>query len=113
MEKRVQLVSVQPSGGALVLALVSIRVPALVLRLVVKQSDQEVDVLHSQPQNFILAELLVGWVRGNEFPQLGKSSVHVLLAPALAAVGKDAASYFLRWACRTNMYTECRSTWGS
>lgn len=95
--KRFPFVTVQPGRGALVLILC--RVPALVLCLVVEQSDQEVDVLHSQTEDFILAELLVRRVCGDEFPQLGERPVHVLLSPALAAVGEDTASEFLRRAC--------------
>lgn len=99
LEQRVELL-LQPGGGALVL-LVHVRVPAaLVLGLVIQQSHQEVDVLDRQPQNFILAELLVGRMRRDEFPQLGESPVDVLLAPALTTVGEDAAGYFLRRACR-------------
>lgn len=94
LKKRVPFISVQFSCGALVLILS--RVPAFVLCLVIEQSDQEVDVFHSQTEDFILAELLVGWVCGNEFPQLRERPVHVLLPPALAAVGEDTASEFLR-----------------
>lgn len=97
LEERVEC-PLRAGGGALVFL---VRVPAaLVLGLVVQQGDQEVDVLDRQAQNFVLAELLVGRVRGDEFPQLGESPVHVLLAPALAAVGEDAAGDFLRRACR-------------
>lgn len=99
LEQGVELL-LQPGGGALVLP-VHVWVPAaLVLSLVVQQSDQEVDVLDRQAQNFVLAELLVGRMCRDEFPQLGKSPVDVLLAPALTAVGEDATGYFLRRACR-------------
>lgn len=97
LKKSVPLVTVQPGCRAFVLGLLVLsRVPALVLRLVAEQSDQEVDVLHGQTQDFILAELLVGRVRGDEFPQLGEGAVHVLLSPALAAVGEDTAGDLLR-----------------
>lgn len=64
--------------------------------LVIEQSDQEVDVLHSQTKDFILAELLIRWVCGNEFSELRESPVHILLSPALTGVGEDTASKFLR-----------------
>lgn len=95
LEKRVEFL-VQPGGGALILLVPA----ALVLGLVVEQSDQEVDVLDRQPQDFVLAELFVRRVRRDEFPQLGERPVDVLLAPPLTAVGEDAASDFLRRACR-------------
>jgi len=97
MKKTIQFITVQPGRGSLVLVLS--RVPALVLGLVVEQRDQEVDVFDSQTEDLVLAELLVGRVCGNELPQLGESPVHVLLSPALTAVGEDTASDFLRRAC--------------
>lgn len=108
LEQRVELL-LQPGGGVLV-SLVQARVrAALVLGLVVQQGDQEVDVLDRQPQDLVLAELLVGRMRGDEFPQLGERPVDVLLAPALTAVGEDAAGYLLRLACRKiQMYSEGR-----
>lgn len=99
LKERVQFVTVQPGRDAFVLSLIVSGVPALVLGLVVEQSDQEVDVLHSQTKDLVLAELLVGWVCGNELSQLRESAVHVLLSPALAAVGEDTASDFLWRAC--------------
>lgn len=101
LKEMLQFVTIQPGCGAVILRLLLIGVFALVLCLVVEQSDQEVDVLHSQTQDFILAELLVRWMCGNEFSQLGESPIYVLLPPALTAVGEDTASNFLRRACLT------------
>lgn len=107
LEKRIQFVTVQPNCGAFFLGLILRWVPALVLCLVVEQSDQEVDVLDSKTQDFILAELLVRWVCGNEFSQLRESPVHVLLSPALTAVCEDTPGNFLRRACKTQILWAC------
>lgn len=110
LKKRVQSAAHRPCYGTLVLGWVLSWVPALVLGLVIEQSDQEVDVLYSQAQDFVLAELLVRWVSGNEFPQLRESPVHILLSPALTAVGEDTASKFLRGAYWTHMNTVYESS---
>lgn len=109
LEKRVQFVTVRPNCGAFFLGLILSWVPALVLCLVVEQSDQEVDVLDSKTQDFILAELLVRRVCGNEFSQLRESPVHVLLSPALTAVCEDTPGNFLRRACKTQILWVCRA----
>lgn len=57
--------------------------------LVAQQLGQEVDVLHGQSEDLVLAELLVRRVGGDELAELGECPVHVLLSPALAAVGED------------------------
>lgn len=95
LKTRVQFFACQTRSHALILHIILSRVPALVLVLVIEQCDQEVDVLHGQAEDFVLAEFLVGWVRGNEFPQLRESPVDVLLSPAFTAVGEDAAGEFL------------------
>ena len=57
--------------------------------LVAQQLGQEVDVLHGQSEDLVLAELLVRRVGGDERAELGERPVHVLLSPALAAVRED------------------------
>lgn len=59
--------------------------------LVLQKVGEEADVLHSKSQNLIFAQLLVWGVSGDEFPQLCKRAVYILLSPALAAVCEDAA----------------------
>ncbi len=56
--------------------------------LALQQSHQEVDVAHGQPQDLVLAELFLGRVRGDEFPQLCEGCVDIMLAPALTCVGE-------------------------
>lgn len=56
--------------------------------LALQQTRQEVDVAHGQPQDLVLAQLLLGRVRGDELAQLGEGAVDVVLAPALARVGE-------------------------
>lgn len=51
--------------------------------------DKEVDVSHGQPERLVLAQFFVWWVCGNEFPQLGKGAVDILLPPPLPGVGED------------------------
>lgn len=51
--------------------------------------DQKVDVPHRQAKRFVLAQLFVWRVGGDELPQLGKGAVHVLLPPALPRVCEE------------------------
>lgn len=104
LEKRRLSFPAQPGPGAPVLSTVLPWVPTLVLGLVVQQSDQEVDVLDCQAQDLIFAELLVRRVCGDQFSQLKKRAVNVLLPPALPAVGEDTAGEFLRraWSKHTS-----------
>ena len=60
------------------------RLPALTLQ----QLHQEVDVAHGEPQDLVLAQLLLRGVRGDQLPQLGEGRVDVVLAPALPGVGE-------------------------
>lgn len=64
------------------------------LLLVIKQLGQEVDVLHSQAKDLVLAELLVWGMRGNQLAQFGKRPIHILLPPSLPAVGEDSPHNF-------------------
>lgn len=59
--------------------------------LVLQEVGEEADVLHSQPQDLILAQLLVRGVSGDEFAELRKSPVYVLLPPTFTTVSEDAA----------------------
>lgn len=65
--------------------------------LVLQQVGQEADVLHSEPQDLILAQLLVRGVSGDEFAKLRKRPVYVLLPPTFTTVGED-TTYNLRLA---------------
>lgn len=58
--------------------------------LVLQEVGQEADVLHSEPQNFVLAQLLVRRVGRDEFTELCKRPVYILLPPAFPTVGEDA-----------------------
>lgn len=63
---------------------------AALLLLVIEQLGQEVDVLHGQAEDLILAELLVWGMRGDQLAELSEGPVYVLLPPSLPAVGEDA-----------------------
>ncbi len=65
-----------------------LRVSRRLSSLALQQSHQEVDVAHGQPQDLVLAELFLGRVRGDEFPQLCEGCVDIMLAPALTCVGE-------------------------
>lgn len=67
-----------------------------VIGLVIQQLHQEVDVLHSKPQDLVLAQLLVWWVCGDELSKLRESTVHILLTPALTAIGENTPGQLLR-----------------
>lgn len=56
--------------------------------LVVEDAAQQADVADGQPEDLVLTQLLVRWVRRHKAPQLGEGPVHVLLAPAFPAVGE-------------------------
>lgn len=56
--------------------------------LALQQLHQEVDVAHGQPEDLVLAQLLLRRMSGDEFTQLRKSRVDVVLAPALPCVGE-------------------------
>lgn len=60
------------------------------LLLVIEQLGQEVDVLHGQAEDLILAELFVWGVRGDQLAELSEGPIHILLPPSLSAVGEDA-----------------------
>lgn len=68
----------------------------LVTRLVIQQLDEEVDVLHGEAQDLVLAELLVRRVGRDEFAKLRERTIYVLLPPAFAAVSEDTPSQLLR-----------------
>lgn len=70
--------------------------------LVVEQLGQEVDVLHGQAQDLILAEFFVGRVCGDELAQLREGAVDVLLPPPLPAVGEDATNHLRVRTCNAN-----------
>lgn len=57
--------------------------------LVLQEVGEEADVLHSKPQDLVLAQLLVRRVSGDEFTELCKRSVYILLPPAFTAVRED------------------------
>lgn len=57
--------------------------------LALQQLHQEVDVAHGQPQDLVLAQLLLWWVGGDELAELGERPIDILLPPALPAVGED------------------------
>lgn len=57
--------------------------------LVLQEVGEEADVLHSKPQDLILAQLLVWGVSGDEFAKLCKCPVHVLLPPTFTTVSED------------------------
>lgn len=57
--------------------------------LVLQQVREEADVLHSEPQDFVLAQLLVRRVSGDEFTELCKRSIYILLPPTFTAVRED------------------------
>lgn len=63
-------------------------VPGLAAFLILQHGAQQLDVPNGQSQDLVLAELLVGRVRGHEASQVGERAVHVLLTPAFAAVGE-------------------------
>lgn len=65
----------------------------LLQALLPQDLDQEVDVSHCQAKRFILAQLLVWRVSGDELPQPGKGSVHILLPPPLPGVCADLARH--------------------
>lgn len=67
-----------------------------VVGLVIQQLHQKVDVLHSKPQDLILAQLLVWWVCGDELSELRESTIHILLTPALTAVRENTPGQLLR-----------------
>lgn len=58
--------------------------------LVLQEVGQEADVLHSEPQDFIFAQLLVWRVGRDEFAELRKCPVYILLPPTFPTVGEDA-----------------------
>lgn len=58
--------------------------------LVLEEVGEEADVLHSQPEDLVLAELLVRRVRGDEFAELGERPVYILLPPAFTTISEDA-----------------------
>lgn len=64
------------------------------LLLVIEQLGQEVDVLHGQAEDLILAELLVWGMCGDQLAELSEGPVHILLPPSLPAVGEDAPHNF-------------------
>lgn len=64
------------------------------LLLVIEQLGQEVDILHGQAEDLILAELLVRGMCGDQLAELGKGPVHILLPPSLPAVGEDTPHNF-------------------
>ena len=64
------------------------------LLLVVQQLGQEIDVLHGQAEDLILAELLVWGMCGDQLAELSERPVHILLPPSLPAVGEDASHNF-------------------
>lgn len=59
--------------------------------LILQEVGEEADVLHRQPQDLVFAQLLVWRVSGDEFAELCKGAVHILLAPAFTTVCEDAA----------------------
>ena len=56
--------------------------------LEVEHGVEEADVADGQAQDLVLAQLLVGRVRGHEAPQLAEGRVDLLLPPPLPAVGE-------------------------
>ena len=56
--------------------------------LEVEHGVEEADVADGQAQDLVLAQLLVGRVRGHEAPQLAEGRVDLLLPPSLPAVGE-------------------------
>ena len=56
--------------------------------LEVEHGVEEADVADGQAQDLVLAQLLVGRVRGHETPQLAEGRVDLLLPPPLPAVGE-------------------------
>lgn len=64
------------------------------LLLVIEQLGQEVDVLHGQAEDLILAELLVWGMRGDQLAELSEGPIHILLPPSLPAVGENAPHNF-------------------
>lgn len=62
--------------------------------LVVEELGQEVDVLHGQAEDLVLAELLVWRMGWDELPQIGEGTVHVLLPPALTGVRENPSHDF-------------------
>lgn len=58
--------------------------------LVLQEVGQEADVFHGEPQNFVLAQLLVWRVGRDELTELREGPVHVLLSPTFPTVGEDA-----------------------
>lgn len=56
--------------------------------LALQQLHQEVDVAHGQPQDLVLAQLLLWRVGGDELAELSEGSVDVVLPPALPCVGE-------------------------
>lgn len=65
----------------------------LLQALLPQDLDQEVDIPHCQAKRFILAQLLVWRVSGDELPQPGEGAVHILLPPPLPGVCEDLAGH--------------------
>lgn len=61
--------------------------------LALQQLHQEVDVAHGQPQDLVLAQLLLWWVGGDELAELSEGSVDVVLPPALPCVGEHLSGH--------------------
>lgn len=47
---------------------------------------EKFNIFNSQSEDFVFAQLLLGWVSWYKFPQFGEGATHVLLAPAFTAV---------------------------
>lgn len=56
--------------------------------LTLQQLHQEVDVAHGQTQDFVLAQLLLWGMGGDELAELGEGGIDIVLAPALPRVGE-------------------------
>lgn len=67
--------------------------------LTLQQLHQEVDVAHGQPQDLVLAQLLLRGVGGDQLTELGEGGVDVVLAPALPRVGEHLPGHGAEESC--------------